>query len=147
MRAASPEKKSRPFAQPLRWFAVAADIRRMITCSQVFWECAGSQPTIGPRSNGQLGRTRGKLSSTIKFGWHDVAEILVGASVLAIPVAYTEEVWVLGEQLPWLNVWAVAASSIGFVALFVYFIYYKKKMERDKWQFLLRVTAGYGSPC
>ena len=76
-----------------------------------------------------------------------MAEILVGASVLAIPVAYTEEVWVLGEQLPWLNVWAVAASSIGFVALFVYFIYYKKKMERDKWQFLLRVTAGYGSPC
>ena len=73
-----------------------------------------------------------------------MAEILVGASVLAIPVAYTEEVWVLGEQLPWLNVWAVAASSIGFVALFIYFIYYKKKMERDKWQFLLRVTAGYG---
>ena len=80
----------------------------------------------------------------MKFRWHDVAEILVGASVLAIPVAYTEEVWVLGEQLPWPNVWAVVASSVGFVALFVYFIYYKEKMERDKWHSLLCVMAGHG---
>ncbi|MFC1589880.1 hypothetical protein ACFL42_00145 [Candidatus Omnitrophota bacterium] len=30
----------------------------------------------------------------------DILQIIVGASVLAIPIGLTEEAWVLGEQLP-----------------------------------------------
>ena len=35
----------------------------------------------------------------VEFGLRDLAEIVVGATVLAIPVGYTEEVWLLGESL------------------------------------------------
>ena len=47
----------------------------------------------------------------VEFELRDVIEIIVGACVLAIPVAFTEEVWVLGEQLPLLNVMGVTRVS------------------------------------
>ncbi len=80
----------------------------------------------------------------IKFQLKDLCEIIVGASVLAIPVAYTEEVWRLGEQLPAANVAAVVVTSISICSLFVYYIYYQHKLAANFLQFLLRVVACYG---
>ena len=34
----------------------------------------------------------------------DLLEILVGASILAVPVAFTEEVWNMGNDLGWFNI-------------------------------------------
>lgn len=84
------------------------------------------------------------LPLRIKFQIKDVCEIVVGASVLAIPVAYTEEVWTLGEQLPLANVVMVAVTSITIVALFVYYFYYQNKLHENFAQYVLRVVACYG---
>lgn len=83
------------------------------------------------------------LPLQVKFQIKDVCEIIVGASVLAIPVAYTEEVWKLGEHLPAANVVAVAVTSITIVALFVYFIYYQNNLRENFAQYSLRVVACY----
>jgi uncharacterized membrane protein len=49
----------------------------------------------------------------------DVFQVVVGASILAIPAVFTEETWSLGEQLPLANVVAITALSMLFIALFV----------------------------
>jgi uncharacterized membrane protein len=111
------------------------------------------EPSEKPHSVRRVRETfdeRGKLIREffsplmVDFRINDVLEIIVGASVLAIPVAYTEEVWVLGEQLPLANIIGVLMMSLTIVALFVYYIFYRGHLRGNVGQFLLRVFAGYG---
>jgi uncharacterized membrane protein len=73
----------------------------------------------------------------------DVVQIVVGASILAIPAGFTEETWNLGEQLPLANVAAIAVLSVAFIALFVYFNFYRDYIGQYRWEFIKRVVAVY----
>ena len=73
----------------------------------------------------------------------DLAQLVVGACVLAIPVAFTEEVWVLGQQLPAVNIIGIAITSIAFLSFFAYFIFYQGHLRGHERQFLLRVSTAY----
>lgn len=73
----------------------------------------------------------------------DIAQILVGASVLAIPVGFTEEVWNLGTELPIWNVAILALISIVFVALYVYFTFYRDLFHQFRFEYVKRVIAIY----
>ena len=73
----------------------------------------------------------------------DVAQMIVGALVLAIPVALAEEVWTLGATLPPRNVVGIALFSIGTSAVFVYALFYRKHMRAYRGEFFKRVTAVY----
>ena len=73
----------------------------------------------------------------------DVAQLVVGACVLAIPVAFTEEVWVLGERMPTANIVGIAIASVVFLSFFVYFIFYQDHLHGHEWEFLKRVGAAY----
>ena len=79
----------------------------------------------------------------IAFVEHQFAQLVIGACVLAIPIAFTEEVWVLGQQLPAVNIIGIAITSIVFLAFFAYFIFYQDHLRGHEWQFLLRVGAAY----
>ena len=48
----------------------------------------------------------------VELRLHDIMEILVGASILAVPVAFTEEVWNMGDELPWLNVFLLSLVAL-----------------------------------
>ena len=61
----------------------------------------------------------------VEFRVRDALQTVVGASILAIPAAYTEEAWNLGRDLPVANISAIALISILFIATFVYFNFYK----------------------
>jgi uncharacterized membrane protein len=73
----------------------------------------------------------------------DLAQILVGASLLSIPVAFTEEVWRLGSQLPTGNIVALALISLLFIALYVYFTFYRDLFQQYQFEYLKRVLAIY----
>jgi uncharacterized membrane protein len=73
----------------------------------------------------------------------DVMQIIVGASVLAVPVAFTEETWTLGERLPAANVLGLAAISVIFIALFVYYNFYRSALRGHVTEYLKRVIAIY----
>lgn len=79
----------------------------------------------------------------VEFRFQDICEIVVGACVLAIPVAFTEEAWRLGEELPWPNVIAIAFISLITISLFVYVTYYRDHLRGYVPQFLMRVFACY----
>lgn len=75
----------------------------------------------------------------------DVLQIVVGASILAIPVGFTEETWRLGESLPFANVIILMTISLIFIASFVYYNYYMHHhgLRKHGFEFLKRVLATY----
>jgi uncharacterized membrane protein len=73
----------------------------------------------------------------------DLAQILVGASILAIPVGFTQEVWTLGAELPLWNVVALALISVIFIALYVYFTFYRDLFQQYRFEYVKRVVAIY----
>ena len=73
----------------------------------------------------------------------DIMQIIVGASILAIPVGFTEETWNLGERLPLNNILALAIISMVFIALFVYFNFYRFQLKGYVFDYIRRVVAIY----
>jgi len=73
----------------------------------------------------------------------DIMQIIVGASILAIPVGFTEETWNLGERLPLNNILALAIISMVFIALFVYFNFYRFQLKGYGFEYIKRVVAIY----
>jgi uncharacterized membrane protein len=79
----------------------------------------------------------------VELRHRDLAQILVGASVLAIPVGFTEEVWTLGAKLPIWNVVVLALISIVFIALYVYFTFYRDLFHQFRSEYVKRVISIY----
>ena len=73
----------------------------------------------------------------------DLLQIMVGASILAIPVAFTEEVWNLGGSLPIVNVFGVLLLSLVFISLFVYYNFYRGSLKEHKAEFFKRILSVY----
>ena len=79
----------------------------------------------------------------VEFGLRDLAEIVVGATVLAIPVGYTEEVWVLGEQLSNLHAALIVIVSLLFSAAFTYAVFYRDHFKGYEDEFVKRLVSSY----
>lgn len=74
---------------------------------------------------------------------HDVLEIIVRASILAVPIAFAQEVWDMGAQLPWLNVLLLSGLAILFMGSFVYFTSYRRHIGLFRNEFCKRVVFTY----
>jgi uncharacterized membrane protein len=79
----------------------------------------------------------------VEFRLRDMMQIIVGASILAVPVAFTEETWQLGQKLPLANVLCLSLFSIVFIALFTYFNSYRFNFKGHIRNYCLRVGATY----
>ena len=79
----------------------------------------------------------------VELKFRDLIQIFVGASLLAIPMAYTEETWQLGEKLPLFNIGILAALSITFIAIFVYANFYQYYLKGFVFEYIKRVLAIY----
>ena len=79
----------------------------------------------------------------VEVRMRDVIQILVGSSILAIPVAFTEETWQLGQKLPLSNVIALALLSIFFIGLFVYVNFYRFYLKGYVLEYFKRVLTIY----
>jgi uncharacterized membrane protein len=73
----------------------------------------------------------------------DIMQMMVGATILAIPLGYTEETWNLGERLPLTNVLYLTALSMLFIALFVYYNFYRFHLKGRVFEYIKRVLATY----
>ena len=79
----------------------------------------------------------------VEFRPRDLMQVVVGASILAVPVAFTEETWNRAAQLPFLNVLGLSLLSAVFIALFVYFNFYRFAMKGHVFEYCKRVAAIY----
>jgi uncharacterized membrane protein len=81
------------------------------------------------------------LRSELK--WEDIAQLIAGAFMLGAPVAFTEEVWILGEALPPERVILVFVLSILINGFFVKMMFYRDNLSEYRFEFILRVFASY----
>jgi len=79
----------------------------------------------------------------VEFRPRDLMQVIVGATLLAVPVAFTEETWRLGESLPIRNVLLLSGLSVLFIALFVYFNFYRFAFRGHVIQYVKRVASIY----
>lgn len=79
----------------------------------------------------------------VEFNVRDLMQVIVGASLLAVPVAFTEETWKLGAELAMPNVMALSGLSILFISFFVYFNFYRLHMTGNVLKFIKRVASIY----
>lgn len=79
----------------------------------------------------------------VEFRPRDLMQIIVGACILAVPVAFTEETWNLGKELPLRNILFLSGLSLVFIALFVYFNFYRFTMRGYIFEYCKRVLAVY----
>lgn len=74
----------------------------------------------------------------------DIFQMVVGSYLLCVPVAFTEEVWILSAELPMKNIYYVGGISVFFISCFVYFNTYRYNLKEHVFDFLKRVIATYG---
>lgn len=75
--------------------------------------------------------------------WRDVLQVIVGAGILAIPVGFTEETWILGESLPMMNVFGLFILSILFIFTFTYYHYHHNLRKEHNAALVKRVIITY----
>ncbi|MBD3391617.1 MAG: DUF2391 family protein [Chitinivibrionales bacterium] len=79
----------------------------------------------------------------VEFRPRDLMQVIVGASILAVPVAFTEETWRLGETLGFSRVLALSALSLLFIGAFVYFNFYRYMLKEHAVEYVKRSAAIY----
>lgn len=79
----------------------------------------------------------------VEFKSGDLAQIVIGSMVLAIPVAATEEVWNLGEELSWFRIGMIVLCSVVITGLFVYVQFYRGQLREHRTEYAKRVIATY----
>jgi uncharacterized membrane protein len=79
----------------------------------------------------------------VEFRPRDLMQVIVGASILAVPVAFTEETWKLGEELALKNVLYLCGISLFFIAMYVYFNFYRFQLKDHVFEYIKRVLATY----
>jgi uncharacterized membrane protein len=79
-----------------------------------------------------------------EFRFKDLLQVIIGASILAIPVGFTEETWNLGSTLPLLNILFLIVISLFFISAFTYYHYYHEDgLKKHWWNFIKRVVSTY----
>jgi uncharacterized membrane protein len=81
----------------------------------------------------------------VEFHLEDFGQLVVGAFVLALPLAFTEEVWDLGEDLSGGRIFAIFVASLIALALFIWTLFYQGEGDSYTGHFLKRVVAAYAA--
>ena len=95
----------------------------------------------------EAGRVIGTVVRPLKVEFHleDLGQLLVGAFIMALPLAFTEEVWDLGKDLSGGRVFAIFVASLIALALFIWTLFYQGEGNSYRGHFLKRVVAAYAA--
>jgi len=79
------------------------------------------------------------------FNIRDALQVIIGATILAVPIGFTEETWTLGSTLPLSNIIGIFLISLLFISTFTYYHYHKKPsvLKNHFNKFLNRTISTY----
>ncbi|MBD3354678.1 DUF2391 family protein, partial [Candidatus Woesearchaeota archaeon] len=92
---------------------------------------------------------KGRISNIMhyhppEFLIKDALQVIIGSSILAIPIGFTEETWELGGSLPILNILGLFLISMLFISSFTYYNYHKRHgLKKHFGEFVKRIFATY----
>lgn len=78
-----------------------------------------------------------------KLDLEDISQLIIGSSVLSVPIAFTEEAWNLSRTLPNLNLFMVLTLSLVFIAIYAFRGIYDGKVKNRVSTYILRVLFDY----
>ena len=78
-----------------------------------------------------------------KLDFEDLSQLIIGASVLSVPIAFTEEAWDMSRTLPPINLIVVVVLSLAFIGLYAFKGIYEGKVKNRVPTYLLRVFIDY----
>lgn len=81
------------------------------------------------------------LRAQLKF--EDIVQLIGGALMLGVPVALTEEVWILGETLPTARIYLIVGLSLLINGVFIKILFYPGNLSEYPVEFIKRVCAAY----
>ena len=67
-----------------------------------------------------------------KLDLEDLGQIVIGSTMLSVPIAFTEESWNLSESLPILNLVIIILISLSFIGIYSYQGIYGGSLPRRK---------------
>ena len=79
----------------------------------------------------------------IEFKFTDVIQVVIGASLLAIPLGLTDEAHAVARTLPTLNAVIISLLSLVFISMFVYYYYYREHVKQHYGEFIKRALTTY----
>jgi uncharacterized membrane protein len=77
-----------------------------------------------------------------KMNFEDISQIVIGAAVMAIPIAFSEELWNFGETLPLPNILMLAILSVSIQFFYTNFSLFQGNEERYS-RIFFRVLLNY----
>lgn len=77
------------------------------------------------------------------FFLHDLVQVIIGATILAIPVGFTQEIWELSIELPFINMIGIFLVSVIFISIFTYYHYHNISVKKHWKIFIKRVSLTY----
>jgi len=78
-----------------------------------------------------------------EFLLKDLLQVIIGATILAVPVGLSDESWKLGNELPASRIAILAAISLIFIGTFVYYNYYRGTFSEHWDEYVKRVLSTY----
>ena len=75
----------------------------------------------------------------------DLIQIFVGAALLSVPVALTEEAWNLAEQLSMARIGLLGSLSLGLISVFVYCNFYQHHLREHLGAYVIRVLLTFAA--
>ena len=76
--------------------------------------------------------------------FEDIMQVVVGASALAVPVAFSEESWNLGKTLPVYNILFIVVMSLLFINLYSFHSIFQQNIRSRVPSFVFRTLLDYG---
>jgi len=83
------------------------------------------------------------MSNNNPINFEDIIQVVVGASALSVPVAFSEESWNLGRTLPLPNVLLLVTLSLLFINIYSYQSIFQGKVRHRLVTFLSRTLVDY----
>ena len=77
-----------------------------------------------------------------KINFEDISQIVLGAAVMAIPIAFSEELWRFGETLPGINILMLAILSLTIQYFYTYFSVFQGT-EKRYFYIVFRIVLNY----
>jgi uncharacterized membrane protein len=85
--------------------------------------------------------------ATSKMNFEDISQMIIGSSVLSVPIAFTEEAWKLGESLPGINLVMIISLSLAFLCLYSYQGIFQGNIEGRVTTYFFRIFIDYIVTC
>lgn len=79
----------------------------------------------------------------LEFHGKDAFQAVIGSTIIGCLVAFREETFTLADKMPLSNVIVLACLSVFFIAMYVYYNFFKEHMEGHWDEYIKRVFSVY----